>query len=61
MPKKKTISHKILVRNLLASKKLSKPEQTAFQKMAKAVGEGEELSGHQKLWVEALHEKYSQK
>lgn len=58
MPVRKTPPHKTLVRNLLASKKLSKAEQTAFEKLAKVVTEGLELNEHQKLWVEILNRKY---
>jgi hypothetical protein len=58
MPVKKTLPYKVLVRNLLASKKLTKPEQAAFEKMAKAVSEGTDLDRHQKLWIETLNDKY---
>jgi hypothetical protein len=58
MPVRRTPPHKTLVRNLLASKKLSKAEQTAFEKLAKGITRGQELNEHQKLWVETLNRKH---
>jgi len=58
MPKKKILPYKTLVRNLIASKKLSGPEQIAFEKIAVEISEGSELDQHQKLWIETLKEKY---
>lgn len=58
MPKRRNLPHKTLVRLLLESKKLTKPERAAFEKLAKNVSEGGDLDPHQKLWVETLNEKY---
>ena len=58
MPVKKTPPHKTLVRNLLASKKLTKAEHSAFERLANTITEGLDLTDHQKLWVETLNRKY---
>lgn len=61
MPVKKIPPHKTLVRNLIASKKLTRAEQTAFEKMAAKFTTEYELDAHEKLWVEALNAKYLKK
>jgi len=61
MPIKKTLPYKTLVRNLIASKKLSEPERIAFEKMARSISEGSDIDQHQKLWIETLKEKYLSK
>ena len=58
MPVRKTVPHKTLARNLFASNKLTKAEQTAFGKMVAGLDRGDDLSDHQKLWVETLKDKY---
>lgn len=58
MPVRKTPPHKTLVRNLLSSKKLTKPETAAFEKMATRITAGLELTRSEKLWVETLNAKY---
>jgi len=58
MPIRKELPHKTLVRNLLASKKLSKAEQAAFTKLNENVLKGKDLDSSQKLWIETLAKKY---
>jgi hypothetical protein len=58
MPVRKTPPHKTLVRNLLSSKKLTKGEHVAFEKLAQQIDEGREFDSHQKLWIETLNRKY---
>lgn len=61
MPVRKTPPHKTYVRNLLASKKLNKAENAAFEKMAEKITAGQELNDHEKLWVETLNARYLKK
>ena len=75
MPVRKIPPHKTLVRNLIASKKLTPAEQTAFEKLAAKFGllgadpncsvrldaQAYELNAHEKLWVETLNAKYLKK
>jgi hypothetical protein len=56
MPNKKSVPYRRLIQLLLASKKLSKPEQLSFEKLAKK--KKEELDTHQKLWIETLSNRY---
>jgi hypothetical protein len=58
MPVRKTPPHKTLVRNLLASKRLTEGETKAFLRMVETIERGDELTEHQKLWIEILREKY---
>jgi len=58
MPVKKVLPYKTLVRNLIASKKLTRAEQTAFEKLATKFTPTYELDTHEKLWVETLNTKY---
>ena len=43
---------------MLASNQLSKSEELAFQRFVARIDEGEELTDHEKLWVETLNYKY---
>ena len=58
MPARKKPPHKTIVRNLLASKKLSEGETVAFQQMVADFEAGKELTDHQKLWIETLNERH---
>jgi hypothetical protein len=58
VPIRKTPPYRTIVRNLLASKKLSKAEDTAFQKIQNRLLEGHDLEQSQRLWIETLNAKY---
>lgn len=57
MPKPKKPSHKLLVGKLLASNRLSPAEHIAFKQMETSLRAGQELTEHQKLWIETLRHK----
>lgn len=54
MPRRKKLPYKVLIARLLASKKLSTSEQAAFEDMQRKLASGQELTEHQKLWIETL-------
>lgn len=54
MPQRKKLPYKVLIGRLLDSKKLSSSEQTAFETMQRELAAGQELTEHEKLWVETL-------
>jgi len=54
MPRRKQLSHKVLVSRLIMSKRLTPSEQIAFEEMHRDLNSGKDLSEHQKLWVESL-------
>jgi len=54
MPQRKQLSHKALITRLILSKKLTPSEQAAFDEMYQALNSGQDLTEHQKLWVESL-------
>lgn len=58
MPIRKPPAHKAQIRNLLASGKLNDGERPALQQMVVSFAQGQELTAHQKLWVETLVQKY---
>ena len=58
MPVKKTPPYRTILRNLLASKKLSKGERTAFERLKADLDGGAELTQPQKLWIETLNAKH---
>lgn len=58
MPVRRQPPHKTQVRNLLASKKLTAAERTAFEKMLAKFKAGNELNDHEKLWIETLNARY---
>lgn len=57
MPRPKKPSHKLLVGKLLASNRLSPAEQVAFKQMEASLRAGQDLTEHQKLWIETLRHK----
>jgi len=54
MPQRKKLPYKVLIGRLLDSNKLSSSEHIAFESMQRELNAGNELSEHQKLWVETL-------
>jgi hypothetical protein len=61
MPVKKTPPYRTLIRNLLASEKLSKGERSAFERLQADLAGGAEIENAQKLWVETLNSRYLSK
>lgn len=58
MPVRRAIPYRTIIRNLLASKKLTKAERAAFQKISDGLAKGTELTDAQRLWTETLKAKY---
>jgi hypothetical protein len=54
MPQRKKLPYKILISRLLSSKKLSPSEHAAFEQMQRNIEAGDDLTEHEKLWVESL-------
>ncbi len=58
MPVKAERSDRTLLRDLLASGKLTKAEQAAFQKFQDALTRGTPLDPKQRLWADSVYQKY---
>jgi hypothetical protein len=53
MPVKRKLPYKVMVTKILASTKLSDAERTAFTAIEDQLKQGQSLSSHQELWIEA--------
>lgn len=57
MARSKQTSYRWVISKILAWSKLSAAERESFEKMAKQMSKGKELTEHQKLWVDAVRMK----